>query len=261
MDMTEEKKLPDSREVAKLQEEVAHLRRVNAMKDRLFSIISHDIRSPLNTLSSLVDTMIKYADAFSPEEIRNFSLDVKDSLNSVRFLLENLLQWSLAQMDKIEYKPDRISLRTLTEQNVHLFEAAAKAKKITLKLAYEAEEEVFADRDMIDFVLRNLLSNALKFTEEGGLVTINVQTHRTYVTVSVEDNGVGIDPETQAKLFDRETLISTFGTSSEKGTGLGLIMCREFVRISGGEISVESEVGQGSRFLFTIPHVEPPQPA
>ncbi len=233
----------------------SHFRRTSQMKDKLFSIISHDIKGPLNTLNAMLDVIVKHPDAFSQEELQLYSHDIKNSLNGVRFLLENLMHWSLSQMNMMEYKVDTIDLEYLIHQNIKLFVPGAKVKDIDLVTELMPVPGVEGDVNMIDFILRNLISNALKFTERGGEVKIStsIDDNDEKIIVSVEDNGLGIDEKEISTLFYREHHSTTFGTANEKGNGLGLGLCKEFIERNKGEISVESKLGEGSKFSFTLP--------
>lgn len=233
----------------------SHFRRTNQMKDKLFSIISHDIKGPLNTLNAMLDVIVKHPDAFSQEELQHYSHDIKNSLNGVRFLLENLMHWSLSQMDMMEFKPDTIDIEYVINQNLRLFTPSAKVKEIELEADVIPLPGIEGDINMIDFVVRNLISNALKFTEKGGTVKVstNVAEDESEVLISIEDTGIGISKEKISNLFFIEDHSTTFGTANEKGNGLGLGLSKDFIERNGGSITVESTPGKGSKFTFTLP--------
>lgn len=233
----------------------SHFRRTNQMKDKLFSIISHDIKGPLNTLNAMLDVIVKHPDAFSQEELQHYSHDIKNSLNGVRFLLENLMHWSLSQMDMMEFKPDTIDIEYVINQNLRLFTPSSKVKEIELEADVIPLPGIEGDINMIDFVVRNLISNALKFTEKGGTVKVstNVAEDESEVLISIEDTGIGISKEKISNLFFIEDHSTTFGTANEKGNGLGLGLSKDFIERNGGSITVESTPGKGSKFTFTLP--------
>ncbi len=239
----------------KLKKSEERLQKLNKLKDKLFSVISHDIKGPVNSLIMLVGTLQKQADSFSPEEISMLFGEVKKNLGSVTFLLDNLLAWSLSQMELNMPMPDVFPVKASITQNINLLLASAKAKNI--RLVFHAEGvgfQVFADKDMLDFTLRNLISNAIKFTAPGGSINISATVFGTaLLRVSVSDSGIGIPEERLSKLFASGRLNSTYGTNNEKGTGLGLPLCKEFAVKNGGDIWAESAPGKGSVFHFTVP--------
>ncbi len=228
------------------------LTELNATKDKLFSIIGHDLKGPLNSLTSFSSLLINHADKLSKEEIKMLSTDLDKSLKNLMALLENLLEWSRSQTGSIDFKAAQFDISLVVQENIELLRGLAENKKITV--VNEAPVEVFvnAHRHSINTVVRNLLSNAIKFTSEGGIITVGIQKSKLTI-IFIRDTGVGMAPATVQKLFELGSKTSTLGTAKEKGTGLGLILCKDFVEKNGGTIHVESAEGIGSRFYFTIP--------
>ena len=226
------------------------LERLNQVKDKFFSIISHDLRSPINALAGLLDILDK--GAIKPEEMHKHTQELKVRFNHTRTLLNNLLDWTLLQMDKLNLQAAKINLFKIVEENIQLL-GSVQDKQITLINEVPKDAIGFADSNTINLVIRNLMTNAIKFTNDGGRVLIAAKLQEKDIVVSVSDNGVGIKPEVLNILFDKTAPYTTRGTANEKGTGLGLILCKEFVEKNGGRIWVESQEDKGSTFYFTIP--------
>ncbi len=229
------------------------LQELNATKDKLFSIIGHDLKGPLNSLTSFSSLIINHIDSISKDEIKMLSKDIDKSLKNLFTLLENLLEWSRSQTGSIDFKPEEFDLAMTLKENEGLLKTQAQNKKITVVNENKISLPVNAHRHSINTVVRNLLSNAIKFTPEGGKITLRAEENGNQFVISVTDTGVGMSAETIQKLFRLGTKHSTLGTSKESGTGLGLILCKDFVEKNGGTIHVESKEGAGSRFYFTIP--------
>jgi signal transduction histidine kinase/Tfp pilus assembly protein PilF len=229
------------------------LERLNQVKDKFFSIISHDLRSPINALAGLLDLLDK--GAVKPEELSRHIHELKSRFNHTRTLLNNLLDWTLLQMDKLNLQPTRIDLRKMVDENIQLL-GSIPNKQIRLHNQVGANTIGFADSNTVNLVLRNLMTNAIKFTNDGGEVVIGADDKGDEWLITVSDNGVGINQEVLNILFDKTAPYTTRGTANEKGTGLGLILCKEFVEKNGGKIFVESQVGKGSKFSFTLPKPE-----
>jgi signal transduction histidine kinase len=240
----------------KVQLQNIALQDLNATKDKFFSIISHDLKGPLNSLTSFSGLLINHTDSLSKDEIKMLAKDLDKSLKNLFALLENLLEWSRSQTGKIEFKPEAFDVTALLAENTELLKAQAQNKNIVLENAYISEQSVFAHKHSINTVVRNLISNAIKFTPAGGMIKVDLQPKADSVTVTIADNGVGMSKEVMNKLFRIDTKHTTKGTAEEKGTGLGLILCKEFVEKNGGRIWVESEEGKGSVFCFTVPRVK-----
>jgi signal transduction histidine kinase/predicted negative regulator of RcsB-dependent stress response len=229
------------------------LERLNQVKDKFFSIISHDLRSPINALAGLLDLLDK--GAVRPDELSKHIHELKSRFSHTRTLLNNLLDWTLLQMDKLNLQPTRIDLQKLVDENIQLL-GTVPNKQIILHNNIPAGTFGYADSNTVNLVLRNLITNAIKFTNDGGKVTVSAEDQDTEWLISVKDNGVGMNDDVIKILFDKTAPYTTRGTANEKGTGLGLILCKEFVEKNGGRIFVESEVGKGSTFSFTLPKAE-----
>jgi signal transduction histidine kinase/tetratricopeptide (TPR) repeat protein len=237
----------------KVKEQNLQLVELNATKDKFFSIISHDLKGPLNSLTSFSSLLINHTDSLSKDEIKMLAKDLDKSLKNLFALLENLLEWSRSQTGNIEFKPEQFDLAALLQQNSELLSQQAQTKNITIHINNDKPAPVTAHRHSINTVIRNLVSNAIKFTPQAGTITLGVKQDLGLVTVSIADTGVGMTPEVMEKLFRIDTKHTTKGTADEKGTGLGLILCRDFVEKNGGTIWVESNEGKGSVFYFTVP--------
>ena len=225
------------------------LEQLNQVKDKFFSIISHDLRSPINALSGILELMAK--DQITPDEFLALNKELRLQFGHTKTLINNLLDWTLLQMDKLKIQVEKIDLHVLADNNIKLLSSLHyKEIKITNKVA--PLSFALGDSNMINLVLRNLLTNAIKFSEAGDLIEVAAKLDGENYIVSVKDNGVGISPEVQKILFEKTSGYSTRGTANEKGTGLGLILCKEFVERNGGRIWLESELGKGSTFFFTI---------
>jgi signal transduction histidine kinase len=167
--------------------------------------------------------------------------------------MENLLEWSRAQTGAIVYKPESIKLKKLIDFNISLIKSRADQKNITVKSDVEDKLKAFADKNMVDFILRNLLSNAVKYTHQNGNINISAILNDDQVEISVKDDGIGIPADVKLKLFKSTDHVSTYGTENEKGTGLGLMLCKDFIKHNRGEIWLNSEVGKGTRVTFSLP--------
>ncbi|PKP36171.1 MAG: hypothetical protein CVT98_08780, partial [Bacteroidetes bacterium HGW-Bacteroidetes-15] len=236
-----------------LQETTLLLQDLNATKDKLFSIIAHDLKGPFSSilgLSSLLSQNIRSYDiAKSEEYLRSISLSAQNTLN----LLENLLNWAQTQTGQMTYRPEIIKVNDAIRHAIGLARSSAIIKNISLIHVQSVDLDVCADQNMLSAILRNLITNAIKFTKPNGKVEISSAIKKDSIEISVSDNGVGMCKATQENLFKINTTNSSVGTDNEKGTGLGLIVCKEFVEIHGGSIWVETNVGQGCRFTFSIP--------
>jgi signal transduction histidine kinase len=229
------------------------LKEINDTKDKLFSIIGHDLKGPLNSLTAFSSLLIHHAETLTQEEIKMLSGDVDKSLKNLFVLLENLLEWARSQTGNIDFKPTPFDLATVLQENCELLKGLAQKKNIALVNMGGTQLTVNAHRNSINTVVRNLISNAIKFTSEGGQIILTTEPAGNQLKVIVADNGVGMSKDALKRIFKLGTKHSTLGTSQEKGTGLGLILCKDFVEKNGGTIGVESEEGKGSRFYFTVP--------
>ncbi len=231
------------------------LEQLNQVKDKFFSVISHDLRSPINALSGILDLMAKKQ--ISPEELPKLTQELQLQFSHTKNLINNLLDWTLLQMDKLRIQPVKIDLHQMVNDNFELL-ASLHTKNILLTNQIDKSVYAYADLNMINLVFRNLILNGMKFTDAGGEIKVGAESNENQLTVWVKDNGVGINPEVQKILFEKTSGYSTRGTANEKGTGLGLILCKEFVERNGGTIWLESEEGKGSTFYFTVAKFEVP---
>ena len=225
----------------------------NSTKDKLFSIISHDLKSPFHAVLGFANLLHNQYDDYSDETRKKFILAIKESAESTYALLEKLFTWSLAQRNAIKAKPQKIDLKEIADSNFNLLKNIAKTKNIAMINKIDAGTVAYADEEMIDTVMLNLINNALKFTHRDGHIKIVNSRKDNFIQISVTDNGIGISPADIENLFKINSAISTSGTSNEKGTGLGLIICKEFIENNGGNIWVESQPDKGSKFIFTLP--------
>ena len=225
----------------------------NASKDKFFSIIAHDLRNPFNSLLGLSELLLQHFDDYERAQIKKYLQDMQTSAKTVYALVENLLTWSRLQRGIMDFQPHYLNLQDVIDQNLELLRPLAAQKQITLTNPLPAKAIVYADADMVEAVLRNLLSNALKFTKPGGLVEVSTLQRAQHVEVAVVDTGVGIAAPYLSQLFDLHAQYRRRGTANEQGTGLGLILCQEFIAQHGGKIWAESEIDQGTTFRFTLP--------
>lgn len=251
------KVVKQSKELRAINEELTQqkeeLEIANATKDKFFSIIAHDLRSPFNGFLGLTEIMAEELSSLSLTDIQNLALSMKKSANNLHHLLENLLQWSQLQKGALRFNPEVCRLRSLAEVSIAVITEPAKNKGIKLVNKIPEGLDVLADCNMLQAIIRNLASNALKFTPKGGKITISAQSlEDDGIEVSIQDTGIGMNPDLLSKLFLIDEKISRKGTNDEPSTGLGLILCKEFVEKHQGMIWVESEVGKGSIFYFTI---------
>ncbi len=229
------------------------LERLNQVKDKFFSIISHDLRSPINALAGLLDLLDK--GAVSSEELPKHIRELKTRFNHTRTLLNNLLDWTLLQMDKLNLQANKIELRKIVDENTQLL-TSMQTKPIKLVNEVPHNAIAFADSNTVNLVIRNLITNAMKFTNDGGTVIIGAKEAGMEWHISVTDTGIGMNADVLKILFDKTAPYTTRGTANEKGTGLGLILCKEFVEKNGGKIWVESKPEHGSKFTFSLPKAD-----
>jgi signal transduction histidine kinase len=225
-----------------------------ATRDKLFSIIAHDLRSPFTSLLGFSEILTETIEENDKKKSQEFSSRINSTSKSTLALLENLLEWSKTQTGQIEYNPEDLNLAQIIHDLLDDFTSAATLKSVSLNYIQSDEAAVIiADINMLRTILRNIISNAIKFSNPGGNINIYHTLGQYQIEVTIEDNGVGIEKETQKNLFDLEINFTTPGTANERGSGLGLVLCKEFVEKHGGKIWVESEVGKGSKFKFTLP--------
>lgn len=236
-----------------LTKEKVMLEEANAAKDKFFSIIAHDLKNPFNALLGFSEFLLENYREMATSEIEEQLVLLRDTSKHTFSLLEDLLTWSKAQRGKIECKPHIVKFKIICDEVRALIGYLADEKEIALVLEADTDIDVYADANMLKTILRNLVSNAIKFSYRGGKITTSATRDDKAVTISVEDNGKGISRENQCKLWNLAGKYTTRGTEDESGTGLGLLICKEFTEAHGGRIRVESEEGKGSKFIFTLP--------
>lgn len=233
-----------------LQRRSAELTELNKLKDKFFSIISHDLKAPINSLAGVLNLMEK--NGVKPDELPELTRELKVQFNNTRNLITNLLNWALLQMDRVTVRKEQIDLKSLVDENFRLVETLS-SKKLELSNLIIPGVTVSADLNMINLVIRNLVINAVKFTEAGGFVKVSAEQRGNEMVICVADNGVGIAPEIQELLLKSNSGYTSRGTENEKGTGLGLSLCKEFVERNQGKIWLTSSPGHGTKFYFTVP--------
>lgn len=248
------------RQKEEIQQQAKDLEIAINTKNRFFSIIAHDLINPFNTLIGFSETLKTNINEVSKEEIQEYANLIYQQSNRTHELLLNLLDWSLSQTKGIEYKPREIEIKKLIKDKISLLEGQANDKSIELKFVEGDDLVVYADANMLNTIIRNLVSNAIKFTEKGS-VTISYTKDLEYCKVTIKDTGVGISEKNLRNLFELDKPVSTKGTSGEKGSGIGLLLCKEFIKQNKGKIFVESIKGEGSIFSFTIPLMKKKDPS
>jgi two-component system sensor histidine kinase/response regulator len=241
----------------KVELRTRELKELNATKDKFFSIIAHDLKNPFNTLLGFSELLITNINEYDRGRIQEFINIIFQTSKNAYLLLENLLEWSRSQTGRLEMTPSDIEITALVDDNIDLIYNNASNKKLELNNRIDKKVKAYADSNMIHTIIRNLLSNAIKYTAQGGKIEITSKTEDNYVEVTVSDTGVGIKKENIGKLFRIDENFSTKGTNDETGTGLGLILCKEFVKKNGGDIWVTSTPGKGSSFTFKLPAQKP----
>ncbi|MBT6094171.1 MAG: hypothetical protein HOH04_04770, partial [Rhodospirillaceae bacterium] len=239
---------------AKIEEQRDALEKLNQQKTRLFSIVAHDLRSPFTALTGYTEILSNEAGSLPTADIAQFSKTINDAAWQTLNLMNNLLEWALAQLDQTTCEPVPINVHDLVEQSLIRLELVAKAKGVSTENRADAIS-VMADSNMTDTVIRNLITNSIKFTPENGKIVIATKRDDDWTEISVTDTGIGMGENQLNDLFDLETNQSTPGTKGEAGSGLGLVLCKEFVEKQGGVIFVESTMGKGTSFRFTLPSV------
>jgi len=236
------------------------LKELNATKDKLFSIIAHDLRNPFTSLLSYSEILQRNAATYTPAQVKQFAVKVNDTAKRTYMLLENLLDWARVQTGALSPTKEILSVNELISAAKSLYEPVATTKGIQIIISSPDNLEICADRHMINTVIRNLISNAIKFTYSKGEITISTRRRAQDVLFSISDTGTGIAKEELDQLLKENSQTSKPGTSNEKGTGLGLLLCKEFIHLSDGTIWAESEYGMGTTFYFTVPgHFETTQ--
>ena len=248
--ITEQKKEVDKLNL-NLQEKNQQYLELVSTRDRFFSIIAHDLKSPFNSILGFSEIISEEIEELKKEEIVEYAGSIRSSAKSTLLLLQNLLDWSRTQTGKLQIEKSNFRFTEAVEENIRLHKLAAEKKGIELINKVDRDVIVYADSSMISAVVRNLISNAIKFTSAGQVI-IDCEIKKEFVEITVSDTGVGIAADNIKRLFKIDTVHSTPGTEFEHGTGLGLILCKEFIEKNGGSIKVVSTVGLGSKFIFTV---------
>lgn len=233
-----------------LQKQATELEELNAVKTKLFSVVAHDLKTPIYALQLMFKNVHRYD--IPAEELKRMIPDVVSDLNYTTGLMENLLEWARSQMETDIFRPQMLDISAMISEVMQLMRLQAENKKIYLESKLNKPVYIFADRNMISLVLRNLLSNAIKFTAPEGKVMAGANNTHSFVEIFVEDTGMGMDEETLLKVNANRYYTSP-GTDNEQGTGIGLMLCKDFVQKNGGKMFVESEPGKGTVFSFTLP--------
>jgi signal transduction histidine kinase len=229
------------------------LKELNATKDKFFSIIAHDLKNPFNTLLGFAELILTNINKYSKNQIAEFIEIIQKTSKGAYSLLENLLDWARSQTGHLEMKPETIEIHELVHENIELLSNNSVNKNIKFINNIKKDVKVYADLNMVHTVIRNLLSNAVKYSRRGGKIEVFSKKQGKFIEITVSDSGVGIDKKDIDKLFRIDKNLVTKGTDNETGTGLGLIICKEFAEKNEGEIKVRSIVGKGSDFIFIIP--------
>ena len=226
---------------------------INSTKDKFFSMISHDLRSPFHILLNFSQMLLEDADKLSREQIKHYADTLYKSISNLYGLLENLLNWSLVQRDKISFEPQELNLTFVIDQAFEIVSTTALKKEIVLVNGVLQDTLVFADKNMLTTIIQNLVSNGIKFSHRGGSILVTAVKSEDELVLIVSDKGVGIKESDLQALFEQNGNLQTSGTEREKGSGLGLALCREFAKRHGGSLEVISHPGEGSRFFVSFP--------
>jgi two-component system, sensor histidine kinase and response regulator len=236
-----------------IEQQNEKLNRLNANKDRLFSIISHDLRSPFQGLLGLTHMLHDEFDTLEREELSEYIGMIHQSAGKFFNLLENLLQWTIVERGQIEYNPQPVRVQDIVNENVELYDVACRNKEIRFDVKTGGDLHLYTDVNALHTILRNLISNAIKFSNPGGTITITAEANSHFIELAVSDQGIGMEPDRAANLFEVTHVSSRPGTMNEKGTGLGLLITKSLVERGGGSMRVESKPGNGTTFFFTQP--------
>lgn len=239
-----------------IQKQNVQLTELNAMKDKFFSIIAHDLHNPfagIRGISEIMETTLLEEDLKNSSQLLQITKMIRETSNSALELLTNIVEWAKSQTGEINVSPINLSMESIFSSAYEVVRGNALKKNITIEKRFSENDTVYADNMLVNIILRNLLTNAIKFTQTNGKIIVSAEQKDTFFEISVIDSGVGIDPNNFQKIFRIDSKFSLPGTEKEKGSGLGLILCKEFVEKQGGKIWVESKLGKGSKFIFTLP--------
>jgi signal transduction histidine kinase len=239
--------------ISELKESETQLSDLNKTKDQFFSIISHDLKAPINTMKGYLSLVKSFPENFSVNDIKDFANKMDVSVKNLSQLLNNLLEWAMVQTGAIKTQIEKFEVTELINQKIELFAPQIASKDIKLTFTGTNKINTLADKNMIDFVIRNLLHNAIKFTKTGGSITIETYSTTKKVFVKITDSGIGMEKSAVNAIFDAQNRIIQEGTNKERGSGLGLILCHDFITRNNGNITVESSAGKGSSFTVELP--------
>ncbi len=232
-----------------IAEQRDQLEKLNTTKDKFFSIVAHDLKSPLNSLKSFSSLLINHIDSLNKDEILTMSKQLRDSVDNTIKMADNLITWAMVQMEDYKFNEETIKVKDITSNICDVYQDVALKKGINVNCSVEDSLTITGDKNQIEFVIRNLVNNAIKFTHKHGFVSLTAKSLPDgQVQISVSDSGVGISDEFKRKLFSISKEQSTIGTDGEKGTGLGLMLSYEFMKLNGGQIDIESSLGKGTTF-------------
>jgi signal transduction histidine kinase len=236
-----------------LSESENELQKLNRSKDRIFSVVAHDLRNPVAAVTGFSELLYDNFEEFKVETQKEYLLQILQGTQRIQNLLENLLIWARSQMKAVKYEPEFVQVDDLLNECIRELKANLDHKKVACLVQTDTSCVVFADKAMIRTVFRNLINNAIKFSFPGGKIWLNSESSGEGCKILITDEGIGIQPEIQEKLFTASEVVSTPGTTGESGSGLGLLICKEFLERNMGTISVESESGNGSTFIVNLP--------
>jgi len=242
-----------ARDITERKQSEEQLKELNTTKDTFFSILAHDLKNPFTSLYSISDILIANYQNLEEKEKLMMLRNMHKSAEHIFNLLENLLTWSSSQRGSIDYSPEKFNISSLIQMNMNLHKLPAEKKGVVLATNIADDLPAYGDREMTSTVIRNLINNAVKFSNKGGTVEVKILNKKKLFEVIVSDHGVGIPAEDLKKLFRIDEKYKSVGTEGESGTGLGLVLCKEFVEKNGGEIWCKTEEGSGTEFHFTIP--------
>ncbi len=239
--------------IGQVKESEHKLSQLNQVKNKLFSVVSHDLRNPLATMQSFLKLITEHHEKMSEEERKKLFFQAQQSLDNLNVLLYNLLQWSKSQMNLLQFRQDKLNVKSIIDGAVQLEQLHTHMKEVKVKINVDETLAAHADKDMVEFIIRNLLSNAIKFSHRNSEIEIKAFPENENIKIEIIDTGVGMNEVKIKKLMENNTPISRRGTEKEKGTGLGLLISKEFIEKNGGYLQIESEPGKGSIFSFIIP--------
>jgi len=239
--------------VEQLKESENKLSELNQVKDKLFSVVSHDLRNPLATMQSFLKLITDHEEKMSEGEREKLFFEAQQSLNNMNELLYNLLQWSKSQMNLLQFRMDKLNVKLIVDKAVRLVQLHAHMKQVNIEINIDETLTAHADKDMVEFIIRNLLSNAIKFSQRNSMVYVKAFSNNDFLTIQIIDNGIGLSENRVKKLLEKNTTLTRRGTEKEKGTGLGLLISKEFIEKNGGHLQIKSEPGKGSTFSFDMP--------